>query len=240
MAPHEHIFTKWDFEMPTILIVEDEDTVREVVSEGLQSEGYEVLVANNGLDGLRQAREANPDLILLDLMLPEMDGLSVCRALRRNSDVPIIMLTARGTEMDKIAGLETGADDYVVKPFSLGELLARIRSLLRRTRNDKQENQMQLTAGNINLDFTSRRVSKDNEEVHLTQKEFNLLAELIRNKGAVLSRDLLLQKVWGYNYIGNTHTVDVHIRWLREKIELDPSDPVRIVTVRGVGYRFEE
>ena len=142
--------------------------------------------------------------------------------------------------MDKIAGLETGADDYVVKPFSLGELLARIRSLLRRTRNDKQENQMQLTAGNINLDFTSRRVSKDNEEVHLTQKEFNLLAELIRNKGAVLSRDLLLQKVWGYNYIGNTHTVDVHIRWLREKIELDPSDPVRIVTVRGVGYRFEE
>ena len=240
MAPHEHIFTKWDFEMSTILIVEDEDTVREVVSEGLQSEGYEVLVANNGLDGLRQAREANPDLILLDLMLPEMDGLSVCRALRRNSDVPIIMLTARGTEMDKIAGLETGADDYVVKPFSLGELLARIRSLLRRTRNDKQENQMQLTAGNINLDFTSRRVSKDNEEVHLTQKEFNLLAELIRNKGAVLSRDLLLQKVWGYNYIGNTHTVDVHIRWLREKIELDPSDPVRIVTVRGVGYRFEE
>ena len=226
--------------MPTILIVEDEDTVREVVSEGLQSEGYEVLVANNGLDGLRQAREADPDLILLDLMLPEMDGLSVCRALRRNSDVPIIMLTARGTEMDKIAGLETGADDYVVKPFSLGELLARIRSLLRRTRNDKQENQMQLTAGNINLDFTSRRVSKDNEEVHLTQKEFNLLAELIRNKGAVLSRDLLLQKVWGYNYIGNTHTVDVHIRWLREKIELDPSDPVRIVTVRGVGYRFEE
>lgn len=225
--------------MPTILIVEDEDTVREVVSEGLQSEGYEVLVANNGLDGLRQAREADPDLILLDLMLPEMDGLSVCRALRRNSDVPIIMLTARGTEMDKIAGLETGADDYVVKPFSLGELLARIRSLLRRTRNDKQENQMQLTAGNINLDFTSRRVSKDNEEVHLTQKEFNLLAELIRNKGAVLSRDLLLQKVWGYNYIGNTHTVDVHIRWLREKIELDPSDPVRIVTVRGVGYRFE-
>jgi DNA-binding response OmpR family regulator len=226
--------------MPTILIVEDEDTVREVVSEGLQSEGYEVLVANNGLDGLRQAREADPDLILLDLMLPEMDGLSVCRALRRNSDVPIIMLTARGTEMDKIAGLETGADDYVVKPFSLGELLARIRSLLRRTRNDKQENQMQLTAGNINLDFTSRRVSKDNEEVHLTQKEFNLLAELIRNKGAVLSRDLLLQKVWGYKYIGNTHTVDVHIRWLREKIELDPSDPVRIVTVRGVGYRFEE
>ena len=226
--------------MPTILIVEDDDTVREALSAGLESEGYEVILSDNGLDGLKQAKEEGPDLILLDLMLPEMDGLSVCRALRRDSDVPIIMLTARGTEMDKIVGLETGADDYVVKPFSLGELLARIRSLLRRTRNDKQENQMQLTSGNIRLDLTSRRVSKDDAEVHLTQKEFNLLAELIRNKGAVLSRDLLLEKVWGYSYVGNTHTVDVHIRWLREKIELDPSKPVRIVTVRGVGYLFEE
>ena len=226
--------------MPTILIVEDDDTVREALSAGLESEGYEVILSDNGLDGLKQAKEEGPDLILLDLMLPEMDGLSVCRVLRRDSDVPIIMLTARGTEMDKIVGLETGADDYVVKPFSLGELLARIRSLLRRTRNDKQENQMQLTSGDISLDLTSRRVSKDDAEVHLTQKEFNLLAELIRNKGAVLSRDLLLEKVWGYSYVGNTHTVDVHIRWLREKIELDPSKPVRIVTVRGVGYRFEE
>ena len=225
--------------MPTILIVEDDDTVREALSAGLESEGYEVILSDNGLDGLKQAKEEGPDLILLDLMLPEMDGLSVCRALRRNSDVPIIMLTARGTEMDKIVGLETGADDYVVKPFSLGELLARIRSLLRRTRNDKQDNQMQLTSGNVSLDLTSRRVSKDDAEVHLTQKEFNLLAELMRNKGAVLSRDLLLEKVWGYSYVGNTHTVDVHIRWLREKIELDPSKPVRIVTVRGVGYRFE-
>ncbi|MFL2651848.1 MAG: response regulator [Anaerolineales bacterium] len=220
--------------------MEDDDTVREALSAGLESEGYEVILSDNGLDGLKQAKEEGPDLILLDLMLPEMDGLSVCRALRRDSDVPIIMLTARGTEMDKIVGLETGADDYVVKPFSLGELLARIRSLLRRTKNDKQENQMQLTSGDISLDLTSRRVSKDDAEVHLTQKEFNLLAELIRNKGAVLSRDLLLEKVWGYSYVGNTHTVDVHIRWLREKIELDPSKPVRIVTVRGVGYRFEE
>ena len=225
--------------MPTILIVEDDDTVREALSAGLESEGYEVILSDNGLDGLKQAKEEGPDLILLDLMLPEMDGLSVCRALRRDFDVPIIMLTARGTEMDKIVGLETGADDYVVKPFSLGELLARIRSLLRRTRNDKQENQMQLTSGNLSLNLTSRRVSKDDAEVHLTQKEFNLLADLVRNQGAVLSRDLLLEKVWGYSYVGNTHTVDVHIRWLREKIELDPSKPVRIVTVRGVGYRFE-
>ena len=145
--------------MPKILIVEDDDTVREALSAGLESEGYEVILSDNGLDGLKQAKEEGPDLILLDLMLPEMDGLSVCRALRRNSDVPIIMLTARGTEMDKIVGLETGADDYVVKPFSLGELLARIRSLLRRTRNDKQENQMQLTSGDISLALTSRRVS---------------------------------------------------------------------------------
>ena len=226
--------------MPTILIVEDDDTVREALSAGLESEGYEVILSDNGLDGLKQAKEEGPDLILLDLMLPEMDGLSVCRALRRDFDVPIIMLTARGTEMDKIVGLETGADDYVVKPFSLGELLARIRSLLRRTRNDKQENQMQLTSGNLSLNLTSRRVSKDDAEEHLTQKEFNLLADLVRNQGAVLSRDLLLEKVWGYSYVGNTHTVDVHIRWLREKIELDPSKPVRIVTVRGVGNRFEE
>ena len=162
--------------MPTILIVEDDDTVREALSAGLESEGYEVILSDNGLDGLKQAKEEGPDLILLDLMLPEMDGLSVCRALRRDSDVPIIMLTARGTEMDKIVGLETGADDYVVKPFSLGELLARIRSLLRRTKNDKQENQMQLTSGDISLDLTSRRVSKDDAEVHLTQKEFMLLS----------------------------------------------------------------
>ena len=153
--------------MPTILIVEDDDTVREALSAGLESEGYEVILSDNGLDGLKQAKEEGPDLILLDLMLPEMDVLSECRALRRDSDVPIIMLTARGTEMDKIVGLETGADDYVVKPFSLGELLARIRSLLRRTKNDKQENQMQLTSGDISLDLTSRRVSKDDAEVHL-------------------------------------------------------------------------
>ena len=155
--------------MPTILIVEDDDTVREALSAGLESEGYEVILSDNGLDGLKQAKEEGPDLILLDFMLPEMDGLSVCRALRRDSDVPIIMLTARGTEMDKIVGLETGADDYVVKPFSLGELLARIRSLLRRTKNDKQENQMQLTSGHISLDLTSRRVSKDDAEGHQTQ-----------------------------------------------------------------------
>ena len=222
-----------------ILIVEDEDTVRELLSEGLRSEGYEVLEADNGLDGLEMAKDLQLDLILLDLMLPEMDGLSVCRVLRRTSDVPIIMLTARGTEMDKIVGLETGADDYIVKPFGIGELLARIRSVLRRTTSMDTDN-LVLISSDIKMDINSRRVYKGNQELRLTNKEFNLLAELVRNKGAVLSRDLLLEKVWGYSYVGNTHTVDVHIRWLRKKIELDPSNPTRIITVRGVGYRFEE
>tara|TARA_B100000945_G_scaffold298105_1_gene277691 strand:- start:2571 stop:3245 length:675 start_codon:yes stop_codon:yes gene_type:complete len=222
-----------------ILIVEDEDTVRELLSEGLRSEGYEVLEADNGLDGLQMAKDLQLDLILLDLMLPEMDGLSVCRVLRRTSDVPIIMLTARGTEMDKIVGLETGADDYIVKPFGIGELLARIRSVLRRTTSMDTDN-LVLISSDIKMDINSRRVYKGNQELRLTNKEFNLLAELVRNKGAVLSRDLLLEKVWGYSYVGNTHTVDVHIRWLRKKIELDPSNPTRIITVRGVGYRFEE
>ncbi|HCU98846.1 MAG TPA: DNA-binding response regulator, partial [Chloroflexi bacterium] len=169
----------------------------------------------------------------------EMDGMSVCRILRRTSDVPIIMLTARGTEMDKIVGLETGADDYIVKPFGIGELLARIRSVLRRTTSMDTDN-LVLISSDIKMDINSRRVYKGNQELRLTNKEFNLLAELVRNKGAVLSRDLLLEKVWGYSYVGNTHTVDVHIRWLRKKIELDPSNPTRIITVRGVGYRFEE
>ncbi|HAJ05443.1 MAG TPA: DNA-binding response regulator [Chloroflexi bacterium] len=222
-----------------ILIVEDEDTVRELLSEGLRSEGYEVLEADNGLDGLQMAKDLQLDLILLDLMLPEMDGMSVCRILRRTSDVPIIMLTARGTEMDKIVGLETGADDYIVKPFGIGELLARIRSVLRRTTSMDTDN-LVLISSDIKMDINSRRVYKGNQELRLTNKEFNLLAELVRNKGAVLSRDLLLEKVWGYSYVGNTHTVDVHIRWLRKKIELDPSNPTRIITVRGVGYRFEE
>lgn len=231
--------TQRSAETATILVVEDEDTVRETVTQALQAEGYNVLAATDGLAGLRAARGDDPDLVLLDLMLPEMDGLSLCRALRRDSDVPIIMLTARGTEMDKIVGLETGADDYVVKPFSLGELLARVRSLLRRARSGIPTEQMQLLSGNLKLDISARRTTIAGEEIHLTQKEFNLLAELMRNTGAVLSRDLLLEKVWGYTYVGSTHTVDVHVRWLREKIEDEPSRPQRIITVRGVGYRFE-
>lgn len=226
--------------MSTILLVEDEATVRETLALNLRAEGYTVTEAADGAVGLRLAREQNPDLIILDLMLPELDGLSVCRLLRRDSNVPIIMLTARGTEMDKIAGLETGADDYVVKPFSLGELLARVRAALRRVRADPSRAvPTRLQADTLVLDLLARRAMLGTNEIKLTQREFDLLAELMRNQGAVLSRDLLLNRVWGYDYVGDSHTVDVHIRWLREKIEADPSNPKRLTTVRGVGYRFE-
>lgn len=226
--------------MPKILLVEDETTVRETLATHLRAEGYETLTAADGATGLRLTRAELPDLLILDVMLPELDGLSLCRLVRRDSDVPILMLTARGTEMDRIMGLETGADDYVVKPFSLGELLARVRALLRRAQGEQRHAAAtRLQAGDLQLDLIARRVRLGELELRLTQREFDLLAELMRNKGAVLSRDLLLTRVWGYDYVGNTHTVDVHIRWLREKIEVDPSAPTRLTTVRGVGYRFE-
>jgi len=225
--------------MSKILIVEDEATVRNTLALNLRAEGYEVLTSGDGAEGLSLAREQTPDLIILDLMLPQLDGLSLCRILRRDSDVPIIMLTARGTEMDRIAGLETGADDYVVKPFSLGELLARVRANLRRVRGEARANSARLQSGDLSLDLLARRAMLGQVELKLTHREFDLLAELLRNQGAVLSRDLLLTSVWGYDYVGGSHTVDVHIRWLREKIEEDPSLPKRITTVRGVGYRFE-
>ena len=225
--------------MPKILIVEDEATVRDTLALNLRAEGFDVLSAGDGVTGLRLAREQTPDLIVLDLMLPELDGLSLCRMLRRDSQVPIIMLTARGTEMDKITGLETGADDYVVKPFSLGELLARVRANLRRATTDTRAAASRLQSADLVLDLLGRRATLNGVEVKLTHREFDLLAELMRNQGAVLSRDLLLTRVWGYDYVGDSHTVDVHIRWLREKIEIDPSAPQRLTTVRGVGYRFE-
>lgn len=222
--------------MTKILIVEDEQTLRETLAYNLGQEGYTVLTAADGQQALDLARSETPDLIVLDLMLPVLDGLSVCRILRKDSAVPIVMLTARGLEMDRIAGLETGADDYIVKPFSLGEFLARVRAVLRRAPAERRD---RLEAGDLVLDLTGRRAKLRDEELHLTHREFDLLAELMRNRGTVLSRDLLLAKVWGYDYYGDDRTVDVHIRWLREKIEDDPSTPERIVTVRGVGYRFE-
>ncbi|HRF47778.1 MAG TPA: response regulator transcription factor [Anaerolineales bacterium] len=225
--------------MATILLIEDEATVRETLAMNLQAEGYTVLTAADGMIGLDLARDEHPDLIIMDLMLPKLDGLSLCRIVRKDSDVPIIMLTARGTEMDRITGLETGADDYVVKPFSLGELMARVRANLRRAHADHRAQSTRLNAGELTMDLLARRANLGGTELKLTHREFDLLAELMRNQGAVLSRDLLLNRVWGFDYVGDSHTVDVHIRWLREKIEIDPSTPKRITTVRGVGYRFE-
>ena len=220
-----------------ILLVEDESDLRETLSFNLKAQGYEVITAADGRDGLEKARSLSPDLIILDLMLPVLDGLSLVRAVRQDSDVPVLMLTARTSEMDKIVGLESGADDYLTKPFSLGELLARVRALLRRTQRSAPRDV--LSSGGIDLDLVSRRATLRGEPLNLSPKEFSLLAELMRNERAVLSRDLLLTRVWGYDYIGDSRTVDVHIRWLREKIEDDPSQPQILQTVRGIGYRFE-
>ena len=225
--------------MQKILVIEDEPTVREMLVLNLRAEGFEVLETGDGVEGLNLAREQLPDLLLLDLMLPSLDGISVCRMLRRSSKVPIIMLTARGAELDRIMGLESGADDYVVKPFSLGELLARVRALLRRTDPPQRDNGTQLQSGDLHLDLLAQRAQLGEQELRLTHREFTLLAELMRHCNTALSREGLLSTVWGYDFPGDTHTVDVHIHWLREKIEPDPTSPRRIATVRGVGYRFE-
>jgi DNA-binding response OmpR family regulator len=223
--------------MTKILIVEDDATVRDTLALNLRAEGYVVSSAEDGEQALEVAREENPDLIVLDVMLPELDGLTVCRILRRESQVPIILLTARGTETDKIIGLETGADDYIVKPFSLGEFLARVRAALRRGRSTVASTD--IISEDLRLDLVARRAYLADEELQLAPREFELLATLMRNRGAVLTRELLLARVWGQDFFGDPRTVDVHIRWLRQKIEADASKPDRIQTVRGVGYRFE-
>jgi DNA-binding response OmpR family regulator len=225
--------------MPTILLVEDEPTLSETLRYNLEREGYSVLVAADGVQGLELARREQPDLLILDVMLPRLDGFSVCRILRQESDMPILMLTARQDEVDRIAGLELGADDYVSKPFSLGELLARVRAIMRRTDRQPAGSREVLDAGALRIDTGSRRAWRSGAELTLSQKEFDLLTCLIRNRGMALSRDVLLERVWGYDFLGDSRTVDVHIRWLREKVESDPGRPIYIQTVRGVGYRFE-
>jgi DNA-binding response OmpR family regulator len=228
-----------------ILLVDDDMTLVETLALNLRNVGYRVATAASGGAALEQAQAEQPDLVILDLMLPELDGLSVCRNLRQSSDVPILMLTARTGELDKIVGLESGADDYLTKPFSLGELQARIRALLRRA--SRRANGDELHSGDptagagqgLTLNLVSRRAYLGDRELLLSPREFSLLAELMRQRGAVLTRDLLLNRIWGADFYGDTRTVDVHIRWLREKIEADPANPTRIVTVRGIGYRFE-
>lgn len=227
--------------MATILLVEDEAVLAETLQYNLEREGYTVHSAQDGVRGLELARSEQPDLVILDVMLPRLDGYSVCRILRTESAVPILMLTARQDEVDRIAGLELGADDYVIKPFSLGELLARIRAILRRGQRE-QSNPVQrelLQHGSLKVDTGSRRAWREGQELTLSAKEFDLLTCLMRNRGMVLGRELLLERVWGYEFMGDPRTVDVHVRWLREKIERDPSQPEYLTTVRGVGYRFQ-
>ena len=221
-----------------ILLVEDDMTLRETLTYNLTKEGYEVMTASDGVAGLELGRKESLDLIILDIMLPGIDGLSICRILHRETETPIILLTARSGEIDTIVGLDSGADDYITKPFSLGEFLARVRAALRR-HEQARSNLKRLAAGDLEIDLIGRKVKKGEEPLKVSHKEFDLLVELVQNTGAVLSRDLLLTKVWGYDYVGGTRTVDVHIRWLREKIEADPSNPLHIQTIRGIGYRFE-
>jgi DNA-binding response OmpR family regulator len=222
--------------MSKVLLVEDETTLLDLVAQHLKTEGFEVAATTNGAVGLELARHESPDVCVFDVMLPGLDGLSLCRILRKESEVPIILLTARGAEIDRVIGLESGADDYIVKPFSMPELLARIRAALRRAPKPASD---RLQIGELLLDQVSRRVFVDGREVKLSHKEFELLATLMRNKGAVLSREFLISQVWGYDFDGDTRTVDVHVRWLREKLEKDPSHPQRLQTVRGVGYRID-
>jgi DNA-binding response OmpR family regulator len=221
--------------MTKLLLVEDDQTLRETLTFNLAREGYQVIETGDGISALDLARQERPEVVVLDIMLPGLDGLTVCRALRHEMDVPIVLLTARSGEVDRIVGLDAGADDYVVKPFSFGELSARLRAVLRRTRSAPMT---KLQSGDLTLDLLAHQAARGNQALNLTPKEFDLLTELIRHKGAVLTRDLLLQRVWGFDTQVDTRTVDVHVRWLREKIEVDPAQPQRIETVRGIGYRF--
>jgi two-component system OmpR family response regulator len=224
-----------------ILLVEDDRTLLDVLKYNLVKEGYNVVTATDGAQALEVARTQKPELIVLDIMLPELNGLEVCRILRKDMTVPILMLTAKGEEIDKIVGLEVGADDYMTKPFSMRELLARVRAMLRRTRMAGSESAEEgmINIGNLAIDTPRRRATLGGMALDLTQKEFGLLAFLARSRGLVFSREQLLERVWGYDYAGGTRTVDVHIRWLREKIEENPAEPKRLITVRGVGYKLE-
>lgn len=229
-----------------VLIVEDEPALQDTLSYNLTRQGYQVEVTGDGQSALRMARDFNPDIIVLDIMLPIMDGFEVCRILRQEMNTPILMLTARDDEIDRVIGLELGADDYLTKPFSMREFLARVKAQLRRVRMNREEVDADtsliketLRFGNLTMDLTRREVLIDNQPIALKPKEFDLLLFLARHRGQVLSRSIILERVWGWEFSGGSRTVDVHVRWLREKIEVDAAEPIRIVTVRGVGYRFE-
>lgn len=220
----------------TILVVDDEPTLRETVAEALEADGYTVVQAGDGRAGLEQFHDHHPDLVLLDLMLPELSGLEVARQIRAESSVPIVMLTARDAELDKVVGLEMGADDYVTKPFSLRELSARVRAVLRRGEPSSAPLPATVELGAVQVDLPGHRALRNGAEIPMKPKVFELLAFLLRHAGQVMSRDQLLEQVWGYDYPGGTRTVDVHVHWLRSAVEAKPSSPTLIQTVRGTGY----
>ncbi len=225
--------------MTRILLVDDEQLITDSLSYSLKREGFDVEAVADGLSAIKAVEEQRPDLVVLDLMLPDISGFEVCRRLRTFTTTPVIMLTARGEEIDRVLGLEVGADDYLAKPFSFRELLARIQAMLRRVQLDRQAPQPQLVhMGQINLDPVARRLYKGEQEIQLSAREFDLLAALMKNAGRAMSRDELIKLVWGDDWVGDPRTLDVHVRWLRLKIEEDPASPVYIQTVRGFGYRF--
>ena len=231
----------------TILVVEDEPSLQETLTYNLKKEGYTVEAVGDGREALDLARQLKPDLLVLDLMLPGLDGFEVTRILRKEMTTPILMLTARDDEIDRVVGLEVGADDYLTKPFSMRELMARVKAQLRRARLMREElgkqpdekTQETLAFDNLVINQTRREVTLNDEPLQIKPKEYELLLFLAEHKGQMLSREFILERVWGWDYIGDSRTVDVHVRWLRQKIETDPAKPERIITVRGGGYRFE-
>ena len=231
-----------------ILIVEDEPALQETIAYNLKKRGYDVEIVGDGRSALEAARRVDFDLLLLDIMLPGLDGFEITRILRREMNIPIIMLTARDDEIDRVVGLEMGADDYLTKPFSMRELMARVKAQLRRSRLHKEELerrteksalQKELTFGELIINITRHEVTLNSDVLSLKPKEYELLLFFAEHRGQMLSREFILERVWGWDYVGDSRTVDVHIRWLRKKIEKDPSNPERIITVRGGGYRFE-
>ncbi len=222
-----------------ILTVEDDDRIRQAVKLALEDEGWDVDEAATGETALDQYKAHEPDVVLIDIMLPGIDGFEVCRSIRRGSDVPIIMVTARNDTHDVVAGLEAGADDYLTKPFAPKELSARIRALLRRARNSENGSMERITVGDLSISPEEGLVTKSGEELHLTKTEFRLLVELASQPGKVFSREVLLERVWGYDYFGDGRLVDVHVRRLRTKVESDPASPRYVVTARGLGYKLQ-
>lgn len=229
-----------------ILVVEDDPTLRETLAYNLRRQGYTVETAKDGQRAIELANQVGPELVVLDIMLPVIDGFEVCRLLRKKSNVPILMLTARDDEIDRVLGLEMGADDYLTKPFSMREFLARVKAQLRRVRFDREDSDLEsptedepLEFDNLTIDVSRYEARIDGKPLVLKPKEFDLLVFLAANRGKVLSREMIMDRVWGWDFTGGSRTVDVHIRWLREKIESDPAAPQRIITVRGAGYRFE-